>query len=147
MSYPDLSKAESELRGTTLRVYWLLFKSRRGLGVREIQRAIGLASPSTALYHLEKLRELGLSRKDESGHYVVAEEVKVGVVRLFLRVGRIVLPRYLFYGVFFLAALIGYLVLTASAGLLPNLTAVMFGLTANAVAWYEVARLWRERML
>ncbi len=147
MSHIELGKAESQLRGTTLRVYWLLFKSGKGVGVREIQRAIGLASPSTALYHLEKLKDLGLARKNEFGHYEVADEVKVGVVRLFLRVGRIVLPRYLFYGVFFLVALVAYLAQAGLTGSPVNLMAVMFGLTANAVAWYEVARLWKERML
>jgi hypothetical protein len=93
------------------------------------------------------LKELGLARKNEFGQYEVADEVKVGVVRLFLRVGRIVLPRYLFYGVFFLVALVAYAIQTGLAGSAVNLTAVMFGLTANAVAWYEVVRLWRDRML
>jgi len=39
---------ESELRGPTLRVYWhiLSTKKKEGIGVRSVQRALGMSSPS-----------------------------------------------------------------------------------------------------
>ena len=52
---------ESELKGVTLRVYWHILGSenKENIGVRRIQRELGLSSPSVALHHLEKLRTLG----------------------------------------------------------------------------------------
>src|SRR5690348_17904937 len=49
---------ESELKGLTLRVYWHLLKTKNEtIGVRSIQRALGMSSPSVALHHLEKDRK------------------------------------------------------------------------------------------
>ena len=73
----DHKKAESELRGTTLRVYWELFRKNRPLGVREIQRSLKLSSPSTSLYHLEKIRELGVAEKNRHGQYFISSEIKI----------------------------------------------------------------------
>jgi DNA-binding transcriptional ArsR family regulator len=143
----DVEKIESELRGTTLRIYWQVFKSNRPVGVREIQRAVNLSSPSTALYHLEKLRELGLLRKDEYGRYHLIEEIKVGLMRSFMRIGRLVMPRFLFYGTFFLAGVILYTFLSLARSTAPNLMALIFGLSAAAISWYEVTRIWKERLI
>jgi DNA-binding transcriptional ArsR family regulator len=78
----DARVIESEVKGTTLRVYWEVFKSPRPVGVREVQRLIRFSSPSTALYHLEKLRELGVARKDEHGRYEVVEEIRPSQFRM-----------------------------------------------------------------
>jgi hypothetical protein len=75
---------ESAIHGTTLRVYWYLFKSPRPVGVRETQRALSMSSPSIALYHLEKLRELEVANKDESGEYSLKQQVQVGSLKAFL---------------------------------------------------------------
>ena len=143
----DVEKVESELRGTTLRIYWQVFKSNRPVGVREIQRAVGLSSPSTALYHLEKLRELGVLAKDEYGRYSLVEEVKVGVMRSFMRIGRLVMPRFLFYATFFSTGVILYVILSLIASSVPNLMALVFGLSAASVSWYEVSRIWKEKLI
>lgn len=141
----DLSRAESELRGSTLRVYWYLFKKGKGVGVREVQRALGMSSPSTALHHLDKLRELGLIEKDRFGQYVMLKEVKVGVLRFFMRLGTLVLPRYLFYAAFFSTSLLIYLYREGFTGSVHNVMALIFGLSGAAVCWYETARIWSER--
>jgi len=141
----DLKKAESELRGTTLRVYWYLFKKGQGAGVREVQRRLGMSSPSTALHHLDKLRGLGLVEKDSFGQYAMLKDVKVGALRFFMRLGTLVLPRYLFYAVFFSTSLVVYLYREGFAASVHNVMAIMFGLSAAAVCWYETARIWSER--
>ena len=56
------------LAGTSLRVYMLLLRSRRPLGVREVQRMLGFRSPSTARHHLERLVALGLAERVEGGY-------------------------------------------------------------------------------
>ncbi len=140
-----LSRAESELRGSTLRVYWYLFKKGEGVGVREVQRALGMSSPSTALHHLDKLRRLGLIEKDSFGQYVMLKEVKVGVLRFFTKLGTLVLPRYLFYAAFFSTSLLIYLYREGFTGSVHNVMALIFGLSGAVVCWYETARIWRER--
>ncbi len=142
----DLEKAESELKGTTLRIYWQVFRAGKPVGVREAQRAVGLASPSTALYHLDKLREIGVIRKDEYGQYEIVEDVKVGIVKNFFRIGKIVLPRYLFYAVFFLTAVIAYLTQSALSQTPPNPMALILGVSAVITSWYELSRVWRDRL-
>ena len=138
---------EAEVKGTTLRVYWEVFKSPRPIGVRELQRLIRFSSPSTALYHLEKLRELGVARKDEHGRYKVVEEIKPSQFRMFLRIGRIILPRFVFYAVFFVAAIVMYLAQCMLAGSEINVMALIFGSSAAVVCVYEAIRIWRDRIL
>src|SRR5438128_9962037 len=78
---------ESELKGVTLRVYWhILGSKRQAVGVRPVQRALGLSSPSVALHHLEKLRGLGLLDKDSSGEYHLILQGKVGGLQKFVAV-------------------------------------------------------------
>jgi DNA-binding transcriptional ArsR family regulator len=141
-----MRRAEAQVRGTTLRVYWNVFKSEDSVGVREIQRACGLASPSTALHHLEKLRELGVVQKDEFGQYRLVEQVKVGTLRLFLKFGKLVLPRYLFYAVFFSASLVLYILGSFWYSMSLDAMAVLFGLSASAVSIFETIRIWREKL-
>ncbi|MBS7623001.1 hypothetical protein KEJ39_04925, partial [Candidatus Bathyarchaeota archaeon] len=128
------------------RVYWELFSRNRSTGIRELQRALGLSSPSTALYHLEKLRRLGLLEKTPGGEYILAEVVKVGVLRQFIRFGRLMLPRYLFYAAFFWTALIYYLAESLISGLRPELMTLALTSCAAAATTYEAARTWQERL-
>ena len=137
---------EAELRGTTLRIYWHIFKSNNPVGVREVQREFRLASPSTSLYHLEKLRGLGVVQKDRFARYYLVEQVKVGTLRLFMKFGNLVLPRYLFYAVFFSASLVMYFITSFLYSSSPDLMAVILGLSASAVSIYETIRIWREKL-
>jgi len=138
---------ESEIHGTTLRVYWYLFRNAKPVGVRETQRALSMSSPSIALYHLEKLRELGVVEKDASGEYFLKEQVQVGTLKMFLKVGRLILPRYLFYAVFLTTALLVYAAQTIvqSGNIEP--AGVVFGAVGAGISWYECARMWRERVV
>lgn len=138
---------ESKIHGTTLRVYWHLFRSVKSVGVRETQRALSMSSPSTALYHLEKLRELGVAEKDPSGEYVLKELVQVGTLKMFLKVGHLILPRYLFYAIFLTTALLVYAIGSTFQGSAIELSGVIFGVAGAGISWYECARMWRERVL
>jgi len=86
---PGLAKEEElyKLRGKTLQVYIYLLRRGEGVGVRELQRKLGFSSPSIAHHHLEKLREMGLVSKDQSGRYVVSEKVDVGILKMFMVIG------------------------------------------------------------
>ncbi len=140
-------RRESEIHGTTLRVYWFLFRNGGSVGVRETQRALSLSSASVALYHLEKLREIGAVEKDEVGQYSVKERVQVGSLKMFLRIGHVILPRYLFYAVLLTTALFMYLGLDIAYGENVQLSSVIFGFAGAAISWYECFRMWRERVI
>ena len=137
---------ESELKGPTLRVYWhILGLKKEPMGVRAVQRALGLSSPSVALHHLEKLRNLGLLSKDETGEYHLVEQVKVGVLQNFVGVLGFMLPRYLFYASMFTAMLILYPIFYPPTFTIHNVIAFIFGGSAAASAWIETYRAWRRR--
>ncbi|MGI0092406.1 MAG: winged helix-turn-helix domain-containing protein [Nitrososphaerales archaeon] len=69
------------MTGTTLRIYRLLYRQARPLGVNEIQRLAKLSSPSVAHYHLRKLVNFGLAHEDKAG-YVVDRVVFENMIRI-----------------------------------------------------------------
>ena len=137
---------ESELKGLTLRVYWHILGTKgRAVGVRPVQRALGLSSPSVALHHLEKLRVLGLLEKDSTGEYHLIEQVTVGVLQNFVGVLGFLLPRYLFYSTMFSVMLVLYPIIYPPNFSIHNVMALVFGGSAVAVSWSETYRAWRLR--
>lgn len=145
-STSDLLVVESMLKGKTLQVYWYLLRaSRNSAGVREIQRALNFSSPSIALHHLEKLQDLGLVTKKGTGEYFLTEEVKVGLLRFFTRIGRFLVPRYMFYSVWLSTMLITYALFYGVTGSIHNFFALVFGIIGCSVLWFETIRLWREK--
>ena len=142
----DLAQIESELKGKTLQIYWYMLRSPGShVGVREIQRTLGLSSPSVASHHLEKLVSLGLVDKTRTGEYYVTQEIKVGLLRLFTRLGRFLVPRYLFYSVWFTTMLIMYIALYRHDVSAHNIVALIFGTLASLILWLETIRLWRQK--
>ena len=142
----DLAIIESQLKGKTLQVYWyLLGSSSHSSGVRELQRTLQFSSPSVAVHHLEKLQNLGLVKKKGTGEYVLVEEVKIGLLRFFTRVGRFLTPRYLFYSVWLSTMLFAYLLLYGVTGSVHNFFALAFGAISCSVLWFETIKLWREK--
>lgn len=142
----DSAVIESQLKGKTLLVYWHMLRSPdTAFGVREIQRSLGFSSPSVAAHHLDKLLSLGLVDRTGTGEYFLAQEVKVGLLRFFTRLGRFLVPRYLFYSVWFSTMLTIYIVLYGHTFSIHNIVALIFGSTASLVLWFETIRLWREK--
>jgi predicted DNA-binding transcriptional regulator len=138
---------EAQLKGNTLRIYWYLLKvgHKRPIGIREVQREIGLSSPSVATHHLEKLRELGLLEKIPSGEYQLVNEVKVGVLSNFVTLIGLMLPRYLFYSTLFTTMLFAYIFVYPIDLSYHNIMALIFGFLASLISWIETIRVWRNR--
>jgi predicted DNA-binding transcriptional regulator len=140
----DETKLEYALRGKAWKVYWLLLKNGHPMGVREVQRALHFSSPSVAHHHLEQLRELGLVQKQEvGGHYSLVSEVKIGVLRHFVKLGKLLFPRYFFYAFFSTTFYIAYLLVLMQGFTRENLFILSFGATVSAIFWYEAFRVWR----
>jgi predicted DNA-binding transcriptional regulator len=135
---------DAELKGNTLRVYVYALKKRK-VGVREVQRALLMSNPSLAQYHLNKLKDLGLV-SENNGEYEVVGEVKVDVMRDFLRLGTLIVPRFVFYAVVFTVfavylAYVGY----PYFGIAPVVEWSLVILAVAAAAfWYEAVRAWRS---
>ncbi|HYA78652.1 MAG TPA: winged helix-turn-helix domain-containing protein [Verrucomicrobiae bacterium] len=98
-----MSAEESKdvLRGTTLEVYRFLLKSSKPVGIRELQRALNLSSPSVATYHLSKLEDAGLLKRQDGGYTVDRFLLENSI-----KISRFLIPRYLFYAIFAVAVLL-----------------------------------------
>lgn len=136
---------ESELKGKTLLVYMYIIRvNQPSVGVREIQRALGFSSPSVSAYHLNKLKDLGLVESIR-GDYSLIRVVKVGVLRQFVTLGGIMLPRYLFYAVLMTTMLVTYVLQFPMEPTRQNITTIIMGAVPAIILWYETVRIWRER--
>jgi predicted DNA-binding transcriptional regulator len=138
----ERERIEYQLRGKTLKVYLYMLRQGKPVGVREVQRELGLSSPSVAFHHIEKLVRLGVVEQDKLGDYFVAKKVDPGIMQAFVNVGRFSLPRVAFYSVFFTTIAAAYLVSNLD-GL--DVYALVGTLGCAVVFWYELLRVWKRR--
>jgi DNA-binding transcriptional ArsR family regulator len=126
------------LKGTTRKVYSFLLKARKPLGIREIQKALNLSSPSVAAHHLSRLEQAGLLRR-ENGEYIINRVLLNYNIRIF----HFLIPRYFFYSVFAFAVLLIELIIIKPMTItreyfFATVTTVIFFL----VFCYETGRTW-----
>lgn len=139
----DEERVASELKGNTLRVYWFLLRSsKNSVGPRQVQRKLKFSSPALAVYHLEKLVELGLVEK-VSGEYRLTRIVDVGVLKQFMKLKGFIIPRNVLYSTMFSTLLAFYLSQFREVNFY-SVFALIFGLLGNAILWYETIRVWRS---
>lgn len=134
---------EDVLRGKTLRVYRYVLKKGKPVGVREVQRALKFSSPRLAFYHLNKLEETGFLRKTVNGYMVDRVFLKQSI-----RLMGLLVPRYFFYSVFFMTALVMQLTLFRPSMLRADF---IFGLAVISIAaiffLYEALRIMHRKGL
>jgi hypothetical protein len=134
----------SKLNGNTLRAYWAILNTEDGsIGVRELQRQLGFSSPALASYHLNKLVDLNLVDNDR-GDYRIIREVRVGVLKEYIRLGTFLLPRYVLYATMFTTLLV-YLVVKFDESTFFSIYALVVSLLSSGISWYEAIRVWRQR--
>jgi DNA-binding Lrp family transcriptional regulator len=138
-----LSESEDVLRGLTLKVYKFILKEDRPVGIREVQRALGLSSPTLALYHMSKLEEAGFIKKELNGY--VADRI---VLRNLIRLRKVLIPRNLFYTVFLATSLI-FLVVFLRPPILTREYVFSLGVisVATATSVYETIKAVSEKVL
>ena len=142
---PDDAEIEAELKGKTLLIYMHILKAGQdAVGVREIQRALSLSSPSVAAYHLQKLQEMGLI-ENVYGDYKLVREVKVGVLRSFVSFAGFMLPKFLFYAVLVTTMLATFVIQTPFEPTRFYITTLVMGVVPAAILWYETIKIWREK--
>jgi predicted DNA-binding transcriptional regulator len=138
-----LSESEDVLRGLTLKIYKFILKEDRPVGIREVQRALGLSSPTLALYHMNKLEEAGFIKKELNGY--VADRI---VLRNLIRLKKVLIPRNLFYTVFLATSLI-FLVVFLRPPILTREYVFSLGVisVATATSLYETIKAVSEKVL
>jgi hypothetical protein len=97
--------SDTALQGTTYKVYRYIVRQKRPVGISEVQKGLGLSSPSVSDYHIRKLLQLGLIREEQGG-YVVERMVLENIVRI----GRMSFPVQTGYVAFFGVAILIMLV-------------------------------------
>lgn len=87
-----------DLKGNTLKVYYYLADTAEPSGPREIQRQLGLSSPSLAVYHLNRLLEANLVQKTADGRYFIeGDPVRLGELKDHVKIAGNLIPRILLY--------------------------------------------------
>jgi len=131
-----------EVKGNALKVYLYLLK-HGPCELRDVQRGVGLSSPSLASYHLGKLLEAGFVVQDEHGKYLAVKEASHRVLEGYSRMGHAIVPQLFFFALLFtiLTAFFSFEALYAN-GFTVYLVAVCAAMVL--VFWYETVRLWRR---
>jgi DNA-binding transcriptional ArsR family regulator len=111
--------------------------------VREVQRALKLSSPRLASYHLEKLEEAGLLKKTPDG-FVVDRLV----LENFVRLRRLLIPRYFVYFMVFATAATFQVILFRPSVLTREylFATIMLLLAAACFAYETVTTLLKKRI-
>lgn len=139
----NVDRPDDVLRGLTLKVYKFILKNDRPVGIREVQRALGLSSPTLALYHINKLEEAGLVKKELNGY--VADRI---ILRNLIRFRKVLIPRNFFYTVFFVTSLV-FLVALLRPPILTREYIFSLAVVSAAVATsvYDTIRAFSEKVL
>ena len=137
---------EYALRGKAWKVYWFLLRNGGPVSVREVQKALNFTSPSVANHHLEQLRGLGLVKKqDVGGYYSLVSEVRIGILRHYVKLGKLLFPRYLFYALFSTIVYADFLLFMIQRASRENFFIILFGAVICIIFWYEARRFWSLR--
>lgn len=116
-----------------------MYRQHDPVGIHDIQRGLGLSSPSLAHYHVSKLLKAGLLKEEGEG-YTVNKTVFENMIRL----RKTALPLQAAYATFFLAAVIVLLTVMRPG---PLLSSYVFGVVVagtgfgiSAFEAYKAAR-------
>jgi hypothetical protein len=143
MSKTQNNELERKLQGRTLRVYMYLQRKKAPSGIREVQRDLGLSSPSVADYQIEKLVELGLAARDEYGRVFVTRHVRVKALESYVSVGQFLVPRLAFYATIFTAVTVFYLITSLGSA---NIYGVIVPAAAAGIFWFEAMKMWNVQL-
>lgn len=138
-----MGESKDILKGLTLKVYRFILKNDKPVGIREVQRALRLSSPTLALYHMNKLEEAGFIKKELGGY--VADRI---VLENFVRLRRILIPRQFFYTMFFITSFV-FLVMFLRPPILTRDYIFSLGVVSVAAGTsvYETIKTFSEKAL
>lgn len=130
----------------TLKVYWfLLLQPSSRATLREVQRAMGFQSPNAAIFHLDKLSEMGLVDRTRDGIYRECERRKFGQMDWFVMVGHVLIPKPAVYAGVMSASMVVSALLLLPFMSLPTALALAPGLLSIVILWHQALVVWRQR--
>ena len=140
--------ANDELEGITLNVYAYIVHAAKPVGTRDVTRGANLSSTSVAFRHLQKLEDFGLIERNEYGHYILKEKTNING---HVWVGRNLVPRLMFYSLFFLGAFAAEITIILLSALIKGFVVqvsfyFLTGMTGVAMALFllEGVELYRK---
>lgn len=75
----------------------------------------------------------------------MVSEVKIGVLKHFVKLGKLLFPRYFFYAVLSTVFYVIYLLFIVQGISRESLFIVTFGAIVLVIFWYEAYRIWSLR--
>ncbi len=143
-------QSEELLQTKTMKIYWFLLTHDES-GIREIQRDLGISSPSTVSYHINKLVNAGLVSKLPTDKYTVEETMKSGIFGLYVKIGTRMIPRMLFYLSFLTLGTFFYLLLIFNRGTfyihVEDFLFLFCSICGIIFISYETYRIWAMKPL
>ena len=131
------------LTGNTVRVYRYALKQRKPIGIREVQRALKLSSPTLAAFHLEKLEQAGLLKQTPEGYIV--EKL---ILENYVRFRQLLFPKYLFYFAAFTTSVLLQIIFFRPTQITREylFSTTMLALAATYFAYETIATLQKKRI-
>ena len=141
MAKPDTAKHQ-EVTGRTLKVF--LYLVRKGASdLRDVQRDLGLSTPSLASYHLGKLVDAGYVTQNERGQYVATKDSEKVLLEGYSRIGAVLVPQLFFFAVLFTGVVSFFALMSLTHfSYVPLLVATSMAMLV--VLWYQTYRVWRR---
>ncbi len=113
------------------------------MGLRDVQKLLGFSSPSTAIYHLDRLKTRGLVDKNVEGKYIAVTSSKPGILRFYVLIGGRLVPKSLIYGI--VLSMVGVVALHLANYRFEIMLALIPAFLAVIVFWYETFDLFRYK--
>ncbi|MFW9822629.1 MAG: hypothetical protein ACFFE4_06830, partial [Candidatus Thorarchaeota archaeon] len=136
------------LQGKTFQVYWYIFTHQRA-GIREIQKALNFSSSGTVAYQISKLLKAGVILREKlEGKYIINREIKIGVLKFFIRFRNRLIPRVSLYLLIYILGFSVYLILiviTEDQFLFNplGLLLLFFLITGTIIFIFESYKVWK----
>jgi hypothetical protein len=86
-----------------------------------------------------------VKKEDVGGNYSLVSEVKIGILRHFIKLGKLLFPRYFFYAIFTTTFYMFYVLAFMQGFTRESLFTLAFGAIVLAIFWYEAVRVWSSR--
>ena len=145
----DPSKPDTVPHGKALQLYWFLL-THEPMGIREIQKALNINSPSSVAFQINKLVKNGIASRTENDKYYIKEEVKSGILGFYMRFGYRMIPRFSIYLCLYLVCLLVFLVFLILEGdqfilNLSNFLFLLYLILGSGIFVYESVRIWKMK--
>ncbi len=146
MEKRDLGISMKNMSYSAFRVYTLLLLNiDDNIGVRQIQRAVGFNSPSSAIFQLEKLMEMNLVERTSDGYYRLKNHRKIGPLRNYIIIGKRLIPWTLLNASIVSIVTVIFLIYFIQYGTPEVVFALVPSILASFVLMLEGVRIWKAR--